>query len=126
MRILLNITLLASFVFPLASKASTTDPIIIHPKNGETLEDSDRYTKQYFLCVKENAIRYTKTGESAEAIAKAAVSACENLIAKSTSSNIYWLNSSKLAQQEMIEKLRQYGENVGIKYAMDEKLKQAK
>ncbi|HDY7063632.1 TPA: hypothetical protein RRE98_004873, partial [Klebsiella pneumoniae] len=48
--------------------ADTTSPLMIQPKNGETLEDSKKHTMEYFGCIKGQAVKYAKTGESVDSI----------------------------------------------------------
>ncbi|MGL9724073.1 hypothetical protein [Sodalis sp. (in: enterobacteria)] len=101
---------------------STNSPLI-QPKNGETLKDSEKYVKEYFQCIKNQAIKYVKTEKNVESIAKAAVVSCEAYIPKIANSNVYWLNSSPKGKREFTERIESDGERLATKFAMDEKLK---
>ncbi|WP_102778311.1 hypothetical protein [Escherichia coli] len=119
-RIILMIILMLLVV---KSFADTTSPLIIQPKNGETLEDSKKHTMEYFGCIKGQAVKYAKTGESVDSISKASVVSCEAYIQKIAESNIYYLNSSQDGKRKFIGRLKSDGENLATKFAMDEKLK---
>lgn len=104
------------------SFADTTSPLMIQPKNGETLEDSKKHTIEYFGCIKGQAVKYARTGESVESISKASVVSCESYIPKIAESNIYYLNSSQDGKRQFTERLKSDGERLATKFAMDEKL----
>ncbi|AYO66767.1 MULTISPECIES: hypothetical protein [Klebsiella] len=103
--------------------ADTTSPLMIQPKNGETLEDSKKHTMEYFGCIKGQAVKYAKTGESVDSISKASVVSCESYIPIIAESNIYYLNSSQEGKRQFTERLKSDGERLATKFAMDEKLK---
>lgn len=105
------------------ASADTSSPPLIQPKNGETIEDSKKHTMEYFGCIKGQAIKYAKTGESVEAISKASVVSCDSFIPVIAESNIYYLNSSQDGKRQFTEKLKSDGERLATKFAMDEKLK---
>lgn len=105
------------------ASAEPTAPSLIQPNNGETLEDSNKHAMEYFGCIKSQAIKYVKTGESVEAISKASVVSCESFIPMIAASNIYYLNSSQDGKSQFVERLHSDGERLAAKFAMDEKLK---
>lgn len=105
------------------ASADTSSPPLIQPKNGETIEDSKKHTMEYFGCIKSQAIKYAKTGESVDAISKASVVSCESFIPVIAESNIYYLNSSQDGKRQFTERLKSDGERLATKFAMDEKLK---
>ncbi|AXC85126.1 hypothetical protein LRT86_003698 [Salmonella enterica] len=119
-RIILMILLM--FLVGKAS-ADTTSSLMIQPKNGETLEDSKKHTMEYFGCIKGQAVKYAKTGESVDSISKASVVSCESYIPMIAESNIYYLNSSQDGKRQFTERLKSDGERLATKFAMDEKLK---
>lgn len=119
-RIILMILLM--FLVGKAS-ADTTSSLMIQPKNGETLEDSKKHTMEYFGCIKGQAVKYAKTGESVDSISKASVVSCESFIPMIAESNIYYLNSSQDGKRQFTERLKSDGERLATKFAMDEKLK---
>lgn len=105
------------------ASADTSSSPLIQPKNGETIEDSKKHTMEYFWCIKGQAIKYAKTGESVDAISKASVVSCESFIPIIAESNIYYLNSSQDGKRQFTERLKSDGERLATKFAMDEKLK---
>lgn len=105
------------------ASADTTSSLMIQPKNGETLEDSKKHTMEYFGCIKGQAVKYAKTGESVDSISKASVVSCESYIPMIAESNIYYLNSSQDGKRQFTERLKSDGERLATKFAMDEKLK---
>ncbi|EAP0957167.1 hypothetical protein M8D79_002896 [Salmonella enterica] len=119
-RIILMILLM--FLVGKAS-ADTTSSLMIQPKNGETLEDSKKHTMEYFGCIKGQAVKYAKTGESVDSISKASVVSCESYIPMIAESNVYYLNSSQDGKRQFTERLKSDGERLATKFAMDEKLK---
>ncbi|MBF2790367.1 hypothetical protein ISN40_09070 [Enterobacter asburiae] len=119
---IIKVLIVAVFVIG-KSYADTASPLMIQPKNGETLEDSKKHTMEYFGCIKGQAVKYAKTGESVDSISKASVVSCESYIQKIAESNIYYLNSSKDGKRQFTERLKSDGERLATKFAMDEKLK---
>ncbi|HBV5155993.1 hypothetical protein [Klebsiella pneumoniae] len=119
-RIILMILLMFLVV---KASADTTSSLMIQPKNGETLEDSKKHTMEYFGCIKGQAVKYAKTGESVDSISKASVVSCESFIPMIAESNIYYLNSSQDGKRQFTERLKSDGERLATKFAMDEKLK---
>lgn len=119
-RIILMILLM--FLVGKAS-ADTSSSLMIQPKNGETLEDSKKHTMEYFGCIKAQAVKYAKTGESVDSISKASVVSCESYIPMIAESNIYYINSSQDGKRQFTERLKSDGERLATKFAMDEKLK---
>ncbi|WP_447881586.1 hypothetical protein [Serratia fonticola] len=95
---------------------------VIQPKDGQTLEDSDRYLDQFYRCSRDSAIKYSKLNEPVESIAKASVTSCEKYIYKSMNANIYFLNSSVAGKEQAISKIKRNGYQIAIKSAMDAKL----
>ena len=114
--------ILISSIFSFSVLANES-PALVSPENGENLDTSKKHTMDYFGCVKSHAIKYSKTKENVEAIAIASVASCENYIEKITKSNVYWLNSSQQGKLNFVERLRNDGERVAIKFAMDERAK---
>ncbi|KOO88458.1 hypothetical protein [Salmonella enterica] len=121
----MNRFIITSLLILLVGRASAdaVSPTLIQPKNGETLEDSKKHTMEYFCCIKGQAIKYAKTGESVDAISKASVVSCESFIPMIAESNIYYLNSSQDGKRQFTERLKSDGERLATKFAMDEKLK---
>ncbi|MEN0629795.1 hypothetical protein AAIG33_20480 [Phytobacter ursingii] len=122
----MNRLIIISIVIFIAGKAfaaDTSSSPLIQPKNGETLDDSKKHTMEYFGCIKGQAIKYAKTGETVDSISKASVVSCESYIPKIAESNIYYLNSSPDGKRDFVERLKSDGERLAIKFAMDEKVK---
>lgn len=77
----------------------------------------------YYTCIKENVRKYSVTGESAEAIASASVTSCGAVLYKTFAETPAFYGASPEAKQSAMRGIKEQGRELGIKYAMDIKLK---
>ncbi|HDI8654731.1 TPA: hypothetical protein PPE37_000434 [Escherichia coli] len=79
----------------------------------------DRYT----ACIKNNSIKYSKTNEAAETVARATVASCAVEMQKAVESNEFWQYASPESKANLIAKMKAAGEDLSIKTVLDERLK---
>ncbi|MEA4757203.1 hypothetical protein VBQ76_18730 [Klebsiella pneumoniae] len=77
----------------------------------------------YYKCIKDNVVKYSKTNESADSIASAAVTSCGSVLGEVLKSSAPFMDTSAEAKSKFIANMKAQGKEAGIKYAMDEKLK---
>ncbi|MEW5560602.1 hypothetical protein AB1287_10185 [Enterobacter asburiae] len=86
------------------------------------LAQADLPASTYYKCIKDNVIKYSKTNESAESIASAAVTSCGSVLGEVLKSSAPFMSASAEAKSKFIADMKAQGKEAGIKYAMDEKL----
>ncbi|HGN8793820.1 TPA: hypothetical protein ACK1ZR_003743 [Klebsiella michiganensis] len=84
---------------------------------------ADLSASSYYQCIKDNVMKYSKTNESAESIASASVTSCGSVLADVLKSSAPFMDASAEAKSKFIANMKAQGKEAGIKYAMDEKLK---
>lgn len=84
---------------------------------------ADLSASSYYQCIKDNVMKYSKTNESAESIASASVTSCGSELAEVLKSSAPFMNASAEEKSKFIANMKVQGKEAGIKYAMDEKLK---
>ncbi|EPM1804091.1 hypothetical protein [Klebsiella pneumoniae] len=84
---------------------------------------ADLSASSYYKCIKDNVMKYSKTNESAESIASASVTSCGSELAEVLKSSAPFMDASAEAKSKFIANMKAQGKEAGIKYAMDEKLK---
>ncbi|HGH4637347.1 TPA: hypothetical protein ACJIWT_003961 [Enterobacter bugandensis] len=83
---------------------------------------ADLSASSYYRCIKDNVVKYSKTNESADSIASAAVTSCGSVLGEVLKSSAPFMNASAEAKSKFIADMKAQGKEAGIKYAMDEKL----
>ncbi|EPB8641709.1 hypothetical protein BvCmsKSP071_03849 [Escherichia coli] len=83
---------------------------------------ADISASSYYKCIKDNVVKYSKTSESAESIASAAVTSCGSVLGEVLKNSAPFMNASNEAKSKFIADMKAQGKEAGIKYAMDEKL----
>ncbi|HHD7475433.1 TPA: hypothetical protein ACOVJB_004318 [Klebsiella oxytoca] len=85
---------------------------------------ADLSASKYYQCIKDNVMKYSKLDESAESIASASVTSCGSVLGEVLKSSAPFIDASATAKAKFIAEMKAQGKEAGIKYAMDEKLKQ--
>ncbi|CAI1022489.1 hypothetical protein [Serratia proteamaculans] len=84
---------------------------------------ADNDLDAFYQCVKNEAVKYSATGEQTDSIASASVSACKPTLHKTLENNVPYQNASPSAKQSFTQSVAEQGKELAVKVAMDEKLK---
>jgi len=84
---------------------------------------ADNELDAFYHCVKNEAVKYSETGEQSDSIASASVSACKPTLHKMLESNVPYQNASPDDKRSFTNKISEQGHELAVKVAMDEKLK---
>lgn len=89
----------------------------------KTVKKRDTTFDKYINCARNEAVKYSKSNEPADTVAKTAVIACNDPMMDGLQSTVYWNDLSANGKAEGIRKLEELGERVALKTVMDARLK---